>query len=108
MTRWTGRRVLLHLVLVIGAVLAATPLLWMVSASFMPAGSANASPPPLVPSAPTLEHYRALFTSLNLGRYFINSLVISIGGTLLAVTITGLAGFAFAKLRFTGRDATFR
>ncbi len=108
MTRWTGRRVLLHLVLVIGAVLAATPLLWMVSASLMPAGSANASPPPLVPSDFTLEHYRALFTSLNLGRYFVNSLVISIGGTLLAVTITGLAGFAFAKLRFTGRDATFR
>lgn len=108
MTRWTGRRLLLHLVLVIGAVLAATPLLWMVSASLMPAGSANASPPPLVPSTPTLEHYRALFTSLNLGRYFVNSLVISIGGTLLAVTITGLAGFAFAKLRFTGRDATFR
>lgn len=98
----------LHLVLIVGAVLAAAPLLWMVSASLMGPGEANSAPPPLLPRHPTLEHYRALFTSQNLGRYFLNSLVISVGGTLLAMLITGMAGYAFAKLRFRGRRPLFR
>jgi multiple sugar transport system permease protein len=98
----------LDLVLLVGALLAAAPLLWMVSASLMRPGEANSSPPPLLPQHPTLEHYRALFTSQNLGRYFLNSLGISLGGTLLAVLIISMAGYAFAKLRFRGRDRVFR
>jgi len=98
----------LHAVLVVGALLAAGPLLWMLSASFMSTGEANSAPPPLLPHAPTLEHYRALFTSQNLGRYLMNSTLISVGGTLLAVAITSMAGYAFAKLRFRGRDRLFR
>jgi len=94
--------------LFIAALLAAGPLLWMVSASFMSSGEANTSPPPLLPGSPTLEHYRTLFTSYNLGRYFLNSLGIALGGTVLAVLITGMAGYAFAKLRFRGRDSLFR
>lgn len=94
--------------LLVAALLAAGPLLWMLSASFMRSGEANTSPPPLLPAHPTLEHYRALFTGLNLGRYFLNSLGIALGGTILAVLITGMAGYAFAKLRFRGRDSLFR
>ena len=96
------------LLLVVPAVLAAAPLLWMVSASLMHAGEANSSPPPVLPHQATFEHYRALFTSLSLGRYLVNSLAIALGGTLLAVLITGMAGYAFAKLRFRGRQAVFR
>jgi len=102
------RAVLLHLVLLIGVVLAATPLIWMVSASLMRPGEANSSPPPFLPTQPTLEHYRALFTSLSVGRYIVNSLLVSVGGTLGALLIVGLAGYAFAKLRFRGRQPVFR
>jgi multiple sugar transport system permease protein len=97
-----------NLLLLVAAFLAAAPLLWMVAASFMRPGEANTSPPPLLPRHVTLEHYRALFTSLNLGRYFLNSLGIALGGTVLAVLITGAAGYAFAKLRFRGREPLFR
>lgn len=98
----------LHLLLVVAALLAAAPLLWMVSASLMRPGEANTSPPPLLPRQVTFEHYRALFSNLSLGRYFLNSLIIAVGGTLLAVVITGMAGYAFAKLRFRGRAKIFR
>ena len=104
--RW--RAISLHALLIGGAILAASPLLWMVSASLMRSGEANSSPPPLLPHHVTFEHYRALFTSLNLGRYFLNSLGISVGGTVLAVLITSMAGYAFAKLRFRGRRPLFR
>lgn len=100
--------VLLHLALVIAALAAGGPLLWMLSASFMSTGEANSSPPPLLPARPTLEHYRALFTSQHLGRYFLNSLIISVGGTAMGILITAAAGYAFAKLRFGGRDRIFR
>jgi multiple sugar transport system permease protein len=89
------------------AVLTLFPLLWMVSASFMPAGSANTLPPPLLPKHPTFEHYVALFTRLDLLRNFLNSLLISTVTTVLSIFINALAGYAFAKLRFAGRDPIF-
>lgn len=102
------RSILLHLVLMILAFMAAAPLLWMVSASLMQTGEANTSPPPLLPSHPTLEHYRALFTSLSLGHYLLNSVIIAVGGTFAGVFIMAMAGYAFAKLRFPGRQGVFR
>src|SRR5262249_37787861 len=53
-------------VLAVMAAFTFLPLAWMVSASFMPTGEASAIPPRLLPSAPTLAHYRALFTRLDL------------------------------------------
>src|SRR5438034_144529 len=55
-----------HGALGVAALLTVLPLLWMVTASFMPAGEASAVPPRLVPSAATLDHYRALFARLHL------------------------------------------
>jgi multiple sugar transport system permease protein len=103
-----GRTVVLHLVLVAGALLAVLPMVWMVSASFMPAGEASTYPPRLLPSDPTLEHYRALFTRLNLGRYFVNSTVIAGTVTVISLIVNSMAGYAFAKLRFRGREPLFR
>lgn len=97
----------LHAVLLLGAVVTAFPLFWMVSASFMPQGEANAFPPHLLPSAPTLAHYRALFTRLDLGRNLVNSTLAATGVTVLSLFFNALAGYAFAKLRFRGRDRVF-
>jgi multiple sugar transport system permease protein len=49
--------VTINALLLVGAALTLLPLLWMVSASLMPAGEANALPPRIFPSHPTLEHY---------------------------------------------------
>lgn len=99
---------ILHVVLVVLGVLTLIPLAWMVSASFMPSGEANSFPPRLLPSAPTFEHYATLFTRLQVWRHFLNSLIVACVGTLSALIINGMAGYAFAKLRFRGREATFR
>jgi len=79
----------------------------MVAASLMPAGEATAVPPRLLPSTPTLEHYRALFTRLDLARAFANSALLATGVTLVSLLLNSLAGYAFAKLRFPGRDRLF-
>ncbi|MFN0151154.1 MAG: carbohydrate ABC transporter permease [bacterium] len=92
----------------VSALITLAPLFWMVSASFMRAGEASAFPPPLVAKAPSLEHYRALFTRLSMARHFVNSVVITFSATVLAVLICAMAGYALAKLRFSGRDRLFR
>jgi multiple sugar transport system permease protein len=99
---------LLHAVLVAGAALTLAPLLWMVSASFMPSGEANTSPPRLLPSVPTVQHYVDLFVRLDLGRQFANSALVAVISTLISLVVNSLAGYAFAKLRFGGRERTFR
>jgi len=100
--------VLVNAALLTIAALTLAPLAWMVSASFMAPGEANHAPPPLVPAAPTLRHYAELFTRLDLGRNFANSALIAVTTTLVSVLLNAMAGYAFAKLRFAGREALFR
>ena len=101
-------RLAIYLLLALGTAASLLPMLWMVAASFMPAGQANTFPPKLLPDPPTFEHYRALFTRLNLGRYLFNSILITTIITGASLLVNSLAGYAFAKLRFRGRDRVFR
>ncbi len=93
--------------LVLGAGFTLLPLFWMISASLMPAGEALALPLRWLPSRPTLVHYTALFERLNLGRAFLNSLFLSLAITAVSLFCNAAAGYAFAKLRFKGRDRLF-
>jgi len=97
----------LHAALIAGALFALGPLLWMVSASFMATGEANTFPPRFLPAAPTWEHYATLFTRLDVATHFRNSLIVTVSATLLSLLINAMAGYAFAKLRFGGRERIF-
>jgi multiple sugar transport system permease protein len=98
----------LHGALAIIGVFTLLPLLWMVSASFMPAGEASAIPPRWLPSTPTMEHYRTLFARLSLARFVANSALLATVITAVSLVLNSMAGYAFAKLRFAGRDRIFR
>jgi multiple sugar transport system permease protein len=103
-----GGSVALNTALIVFGAFSLVPLLWMVSASFMSTGEATTFPPPLIPARPTLSHYADLFGRLALGRYALNSAFIAVVTTLASLAINASAGYAFAKLRFHGRDITFR
>lgn len=89
------------------------PLVWMVSVSLMPKGAATSFPPPFWPSAPTLANYRELLfdhvaptggsTSYRIVPAIANSALLASLATVLGLVLTVPAGYAFAKLRFTGR-----
>jgi multiple sugar transport system permease protein len=89
------------------AVLSLAPLLWMLSVSFMQTGEANAFPPPLLPGVATLDNYRLLFARAGMGRYLANSFVVASAITLLSLAFNLSAGYAFAKLKFAGRERIF-
>ncbi|MFA5989612.1 MAG: carbohydrate ABC transporter permease [Sphingomonas sp.] len=90
------------------AAFALAPLMWMMSVSFMAAGEAAHFPPPLLPARPTLANYHALFAGTDMARYFINSLVLACLATALSLTFNVMAGYAFAKLAFRGRERLFQ
>jgi multiple sugar transport system permease protein len=94
--------------LLAAAAISVAPLLWMLSASLMPAGESNAFPPPWLPSAPTLANYHKLFEQVGVGRYLANSVLLATAGTGLSLLFNVCAGYAFAKLPFAGRDRIFR
>ncbi len=102
------RATLVNAALVALAFLTLFPLVWMVSASLMRPGETIAFPPPLFPAEATLANYRELFAGAGIGRQVTNSALITLCATALSLAFNLTAGYAFAKLRFAGRNATFR
>ena len=94
--------------LITAAAITLFPLFWMVSTSLMPPGESTTFPPPLLPSHTTLGNYRELFAHAGLGRYLANSVLLTTAATLVSLVFNVSAGYAFAKLRFAGRDRIFK
>ncbi len=97
-----------NLALALTALLTLLPLAWMVCASFMAPGEASTYPPPMLPRSATLANYRLLFAEHGIVRQALNSFLISLLATALSLLFNVSAGYAFAKLRFAGRDRVFR
>lgn len=83
------------------------PLVWTVSTSLKPAGEILAGYLNLIPQAPTVANYVAVFTQTPFARYLLNSLLLALVGTFTNVFFGGLGGYALAKLRFRGRRIVF-
>ena len=107
-SRFSPMAVWVNAALAIAAVFALAPLLWMISVSFMQPGESNALPPPLWPARPTLANYQQLLAQTGIVRYFVNSLVVATGVTASSLLFNLMAGYAFAKLKFKGRDKLFQ
>ena len=101
-------RWLVNGLLLAGTAFTLLPLLWMLSVSFMQPGEASHYPPPLLPAHATLANYHELFERAGMGRYLLNSALIASAMTLASLAFNLSAGYAFAKLRFVGRDRLFQ
>lgn len=99
---WTSRLAFAAGLILIGGFLLA-PLLWMVLTSFKPESELFVRMPSLWPAEPTGMHYRQLLERGDLALQLRNSLITSIGGALLTVTLAVYAAYGFAKFRFAGR-----
>lgn len=68
----------------------------------------GAFPPPLLPSSVTTNNYHELFARTGMANNFVNSLFVSLAITLGSLLLNTMAGYAFAKLRFVGRERIFQ
>ncbi len=96
-----------YTVLTITALISIIPFLWMISTSLKSSGAIFTWPPQLFPDPIVWGNYREVFEQVPFERYFLNTLFYSsmvVAGQLL---FCSLAGYAFARLVFPGRDAIF-
>jgi multiple sugar transport system permease protein len=101
------KRVLLHIVLSALAATMVFPFLWTLSASLKGNDAVLATPPSLFPSPVHWDNYSAVFQALPLARFFVNSLLVAVSTTLLQLLTCAMAAYAFARIRFRGRDLLF-
>ena len=101
------RPVISHGLLVIVAVVFAAPLVYAFATSLKPTDEVFTRPPTLVGSELRFENYVEAFRFAPFGRYFFNSFLVAIIGTAVVVIASSLSGFAFARLRFRGRELLF-
>jgi multiple sugar transport system permease protein len=87
------------------ALMTASPLIWMISASFKPGSEIFNTG--LIPAHPTFDNYRYVFTQLPFARYIANTFFVAGTITVTALFFHSMAGYAFARLRFPGRDWIF-
>ncbi len=100
-------RWLLLLFLLVLAIVAVFPFYWLVIGSVMPPAELFASVPRLWPSEFDFSTYRRIFDLVPLGRYFVNSVVVSGLTTVTAVVVASAAGYCFARLTFFGQGVIF-
>jgi multiple sugar transport system permease protein len=97
----------LHLFLYAGALTMVAPFLWMVSTSLKALPDVFVWPPRWVPNPPLWENYVKIFTLVPFARYFANTIFVSACRVAGVVITSAMAGYAFARLRFPGRDVVF-
>ena len=89
------------------SVAAAFPLLWMVLTSLKTPAETMQTPPVWFPTAPNLDAYAKVAGVIDAGRSFLNSAIIATVTTAGILLTSLLAGFAFAKYQFRGRNLVF-
>ena len=96
-----------YALLVAAAVVVAFPLLLALSYSFMSESAIATFPPPVLPADPTLSNYRTVLDSIPIGRYLLNSFVVSAAVVVGQLLTASLAAYAFSFLVFRGRSLLF-
>jgi multiple sugar transport system permease protein len=104
-TRWS--HLALHLGLILGSVIMLLPFAWMLSTSLKEAAEVFTYPPTWIPKKFAWSNFKEALTSLPFGRFYLNSLIVAICVTVLTLFTSSLAAFAFARLRFKGRNTLF-
>lgn len=102
-----GSALLIHAVLIVAGLAVAFPFYWMVITSLKTATETTSIPPTLFPKALTFSNYAEVWRAAPFGRYFLNTVGIAGCVTLGVLFTSALAGHAFARMRFPGRQVLF-
>ena len=102
------QHVALHIILLAGCLIMLLPFFWMVSTSLKARSAIFSEFPPLwIPEEFVWSNYSDAWTSVPFGRFYLNSIFVAVSVTFLQILTSSLAAFAFARLKFWGRDVLF-
>lgn len=100
-------RLLITIVMICLSIVMVMPFLWMISTSLKRPGAVFVYPPQWVPDPIDIGNYRRIFEVIPFGRFYLNSFFVATSATLLQLLTCSMAAYAFARLRFPGRDSLF-
>lgn len=98
---------LILIFVLIFAVIALFPFLWLLGTSFKGAEEIFSYPPTFIPKNFVTENYYGVWNTVPFEMYFLNTLIIVVSTVLLNVFVSSLAGYAFARLKFKGKEFLF-
>ena len=102
------RKGIIYFLLTIWALIVLFPFYWMVLTSIKSYGAYNSEYiPQFFTLSPTAQNYRDAFTTVSLGRYFLNTLFFTLATTACMLLVTVLSAYAFARLDFKGKNLLF-
>ena len=107
MRRRVSAELPIYLALIAGALVMVFPFAWMVSTSLTTDAQLFVTPPQLIPEPAQPENYARVADAFPIGRFALNSAVVAIVTTLLQLITSAMGAYAFARIRFPGREALF-
>ena len=97
----------LYILLIVGALIMIVPFIWMLSTSLKDQQQLFAWPPNWIPNPVVWNNYVEVFTRINFSLYGLNTIKITGIVTITRLVLCSLAGYAFARMKFPGRDLLF-
>lgn len=107
MTNQKAKKLVIHVILILGAIMMLFPFIWMILTALKTNAEATAVPPQIFPSNPQWENFKFIFTEMNFGRLFFNTAVSTAAIMIGQVVFCSFAAYAFAKLDFPFKNVLF-
>ena len=99
--------VITYACLIIGSVIMIFPFVWMILTALKSMSESVRIPPTFFPEVPYFENFQYALTSLPFGKLYINTALMVLGRVVCAIVFSSMAGYAFAKLHFKGKNVLF-
>lgn len=99
--------IIAHITLVIAAILFLAPLVYAFFSALKPNSEIFSMPPTLIASEVRWGNFLEVFRYGPFVKYIVNSFIVSVAGTLVVLVVSTMAGYAFGRLRWRGRDVVF-
>jgi len=103
----TSKTVLIHMILIVGAVAMVLPFIWMFLTSLKTYAESIHVPPVIIPKDFQWENYKEVFTLLPFFKFMLNTLIVTVLRTAGQLFLCSLAAYAFARIEFPGRNFLF-
>ncbi len=100
-------RMVIHIILIAGSLSMILPFFWMLTTSIKTYPDSVQIPPVWLPKQFDFSWYTSIFEQVPFGKYFLNTIIVTVGRTVPQVFLCAMAAYAFARLKFHGRDAIF-
>lgn len=99
--------IIVYILLIIGSAVCLLPLVWLIRSSLMSTAQIFSMPPEWIPKPFKFDNYVKAMTNLPFGRYFVNTIIITIGNLLGVLISSSICAYSFARLKWPGRNKIF-